>query len=322
MTRLVIVGAGAIGGAVAARLAEADVDVTVVARGPHAAAIASDGLVLAEPTRTVTISVPVARSVGEAAIDASTIVVLAVKSQDTALVLEELVRCAPAETPVACFQNGVINERVVAARFPRTYGVVVMMPAAHLEAGRVEAYASPIPGLFDVGLADGGVDDVARELAGILGRGGFDARAVPNVMRWKYTKLLMNVGNAVEAMCGLDDAGIELVGRARSEAIECFQAAAIDFASSAQEKERRADLLQVGVIDGSGRGGGSSWQSLARGLGSIEADALNGEVVRVGAPVDLPTPVNALVLRRATVAAADRVPPGSIPAADLLAYLS
>lgn len=322
MTRLVIVGAGAIGGAVAARLGEAAVDVTVVARGAHAAAMERNGLVLAEPTRTVTISVPVVRSVAEAAIDASTIVALAVKSQDTAPVLDELVRCAPAETPVACFQNGVINERVVATRFPRTYGVVVMMPAAHLEPGRVEAYASPIPGLFDVGLADGRIDEVARELAEILSRGGFDARAVPNVMRWKYTKLLMNVGNAVEAMCALDDAGIELVGRARAEAIECLRAAAIDFASNAEERERRADLLQVGVINGSGRGGGSSWQSLARGLGSIEADALNGEIVRIGAMVNLPTPVNALLLQRAIAAAADHAPPGSIPAADLLAALT
>ena len=137
---------------------------------------------------------PVVRSVAHAAIDASTIVALAIKSQDRDAVLDELVECAPVDTPVACFQNGVANERVVAERFSRTYGVVVMMPAAHLEPGRVEAYVSPIPGLFDIGLATGEVDDIARDLAATLRLGGFDARAVPNVMRWKYTKLLMNVG--------------------------------------------------------------------------------------------------------------------------------
>ncbi|MEP6625880.1 MAG: 2-dehydropantoate 2-reductase N-terminal domain-containing protein, partial [Acidimicrobiia bacterium] len=273
MTRLVIVGAGAIGGAVAARLVEAGVDVTVVARGAHADAIERAGLVLAEPDRVVTVPVPVVRTVAELRIDASTVVALAVKSQDTGPVLDDLARVAPPATPVACFQNGVANERAVAERFSQTYGVVVMMPAAHLEPGRVEAYASPIPGLFDIGLASGAVDDTARDLALVLGQGGFHARAVPNVMRWKYTKLLMNVGNAVEAMCGLDDAAIELVDRARTEAVAAFRSAGIDFASREEERARRGDLLQVGEIDGSGRGGGSSWQSLARGLGTIEADA-------------------------------------------------
>lgn len=322
MTRLVIIGAGAVGGVVGARLAEAGVDVTLVARGAHAAAMEHDGLILAEPTRTVRIPVPVVRTVAAARIDAFTVVAIAVKSQDIGAVLGELQDCAPPQTPIACFQNGVINERVLGADFPRTYGVVVMMPAAHLEPGRVEAYASPIPGLFDVGLASGAVDDVARDLAGTLCLGGFDARAVPDVMRWKYTKLLMNLGNAVQAMCVLDDAAIELVGRARDEGLACLRAAGIDFASSVEEQERRGDLLQVGTINGTDRAGGSSWQSMARGLGSIESDALNGEIARIGATVGVPAPVNALLLRRALQAAADRLPPASISAADLLAELA
>ncbi|MFD4562753.1 hypothetical protein ACFWP5_52095, partial [Streptomyces sp. NPDC058469] len=35
--------------------------------------------------------------------------------------------------------------------------------------------------------------------------------------------------------------------------------------------------------DGTPRGGGSSWQSLNRGTGTIEADYLNGEIARLGA---------------------------------------
>ena len=170
-----------------------------------------------------------------------------------------------------------------------------------------------------MGLASGGVDDTARHLVDALGRGGFDARAIPDVMRWKYTKLLMNVGNAVEAMCAIDDDAIELVMRARAEAVACFAAAGIEHASSDEERERRGDLLQVGTIAGAPRGGGSSWQSLARGLGSIEADALNGEIVRIGAAAGVPTPVNALLVERASAVAGARRPPGSVRAAELLA---
>jgi len=319
VSRIVIVGAGAIGGAVGARLLEAGADVTLVARGAHAAAIAAGGLTLVEPEREVVLRVPVVTSVADAGIDTQTLVVLGVKTQDTPPVLAELAGAAPASTPVFCFQNGVANERSVAEVFPATYGVVVMMPAAHLEPGVVEAYASPIPGLFDIGLAAGGVDATSEELVAVLARAGFDARAVPDVMRWKYTKLLMNLGNAVEAICARDaDAG-ELVARARREARDVFAAAGIPYASKEEEATRRGDLLQVREIHGAHRGGGSSWQSIARGLGSIEADALNGEIVRVGASVGTATPVNAVILDRALAAAAARVAPNSVPARELLA---
>jgi len=321
MRRIVVIGAGAIGGAVGARLFEAGVDVTLVARGAHAETIASDGLTLVEPDREITLPVPVVTSVADAGIDATSVVALAVKTQDTPPLLAELAAVAPPTTAVACFQNGVANERLVTEIFPNTYGVVVMMPAAHLEPGRVEAYASPIPGLFDVGLAAGGIDAVARAVAADLARAGFDTRAVADVMRWKYTKLLMNLGNAVEAICVRDaDAG-ELVRRARAEARVTFDTVGIRFASAEEEAARRGDLLQVREIHGAHRGGGSSWQSIARGLGTIEADAFNGEVVRVGAAHGVATPVNTVIRDRAVVAAAARIAPNSIPAAELLAAL-
>jgi 2-dehydropantoate 2-reductase len=321
MARFVIVGAGAIGGVVGARLFEAGTDVTLVARGEHGRAIAESGLTLVEPDRTVTVRVPVVASVGGAGIGSGDLVVLAVKSQDTPTVLTELAGCAPPSTPVCCFQNGVANERVVAARFDAVYGVVVMMPASHLEPGRVVAFSALVPGLFDIGLATGEVDDTASAAAAALGGAGFDARTVPAVMRWKYTKLLMNLGNAVDAICPADDDAIRLVVRARDEATACFDAAGIDYASGEEERERRGDLLRPREIAGTPRGGGSSWQSLTRGLGSIEADAFNGEVVRVGAAVGVPTPVNSLLSARAQAAAAARIAPRSIPAADLLAAL-
>jgi 2-dehydropantoate 2-reductase len=319
VSRIVVVGAGAIGGAVGARLFEAGVDVTLVARGAHADAIATRGLTLIEPDREVTLPVPVVTTVLDAAVDDTTLVALAVKTQDTPPLLDALAAAGPAG--VACFQNGVANERMVRAVVPNTYGVVVMMPAAHLEPGRVEAYAAPIPGLFDVGLAAGGTDAIAAGLVADLGGAGFDARAVPDVMRWKYTKLLMNLGNAIEAICVRDaDAGT-LVRRARAEARSTFDAVGIDYATADEERARRGDLLQAREIHGAHRGGGSSWQSIARGLGTIEADAFNGEIVRVGAEHGIPTPVNAVIRDRAVVAATARIAPNSIPASELLAEL-
>ena len=79
--------------------------------------------------------------------------------------------------------------------------------------------------------------------------------------------------------------------------------------------------MEVVDIPGLQRGGGSSWQSLVRGTGSIEADYLNGEVCLLGRLHGVPTPVNALLQRRANAAAAAGLEPGSTTEAELLAEL-
>lgn len=319
--RIVIVGAGAVGGVLAARLVEAGTDVVAVARGEHAAVILRDGLTYRDPDRTFTVAVPVVERVADAQLDSDDVVLLCVKSQHTAGLVAELRADAPPDLPVVCFQNGVVNERVVGAAFPEVHGAVVMMPAMHLVPGEVVANSAPIPGLFDIGRADGGVDTVDRDLAAALAAAGFDARAVPDVMRWKHTKLLMSTGNAVEALCVPDAHAMELAVRARTEALAVFAAAGVDFASTEEEAERRGSSLTIRPVPGIDRRGSSTWQSLARGLGSVEVDAFNGEVARLGAAHGVPTPVNDLLLERALATAAAGEPPASIPAADLLADL-
>lgn len=315
--RVVIVGAGAVGGVVGGRLAEAGTDVALVARGAHGAAMRDGGLTVVDPEREFTVRVPVFERIAAVGLGADDVVCLAVKSQDTVAVLDELV-AAGVEVPVACFQNGVENERAALRRLPVVLGVCVMLPAAHLTPGRVEAYAWPIPGLFDVGRYPEGSDPSADALVEALNSAGFDARAVAEVMRWKYTKLLMNLGNSVEAMCPRDRDAATLAARARDEGRACLDVAGIAYASADEERERRGDRLRVGVIDGRSRGGGSSWQSLARGTGAIESDYLNGEVVLLGRLHRVPTPVNELLAREARAAAIARTPPGTISALELL----
>jgi len=98
-------------------------------------------------------------------------------------------------------------------------------------------------------------------------------------------------------------------------------AVGIDCASAEEDAERRGDLLRMRPIEGERRGGGSSWQSLARGTGTIEADLLNGEIVLLGRLHDVPTPVNALLQQVANELARAKAPPGSLTVADLEARL-
>lgn len=325
--RYVVVGAGAVGGTVGGRLYDAGHDVVLVARGAHAAAMREHGLRLAMPDRVLTVRAPVATSIGEVTLGENDVVLLATKSQDTAGALEALV-AARGDVPVVCVQNGVANERLASELFARVYGVVVMLPAVLLEPGRIDAQGQPFSGLLDIGRVPDGVDDLAVRVASDLATSGFVSRPVPDIMRWKYAKLLRNLGNAVEALCrpkdGADDdadleAALDLDRRLREEAEACFTAAGIAWVSDEEWREHRREQVEYAPVEGRSRAGGSTWQSLARGNASIEVDYLNGEITELGRRCDVPTPVNAALQRIATRAVAAGAGPGSMTPSQLRA---
>ena len=134
-------------------------------------------------------------------------------------------------------------------------------------------------------------------------------------MRWKYSKLLSNLGNAVQAACGLEAAAGALHARARDEALACYRAAGIEWTGEAEVSERRKSMSPLGTIAGARRAGGSSWQSLARGAGSIESDYLNGEIVLLGRLHGVPTPVNAALQRIGERMAREGLAAGSLSVA-------
>ena len=86
----------------------------------------------------------------------------------------------------------------------------------------------------------------------------------------------------------------------------------LDYATGEEDKVRRGDLMRSVPIGGQDRGGGSTWQSLARG-GAVEADYLNGEIVLLGRLHGVPTPVNELLQRRRNAAARDKATTGERP---------
>jgi 2-dehydropantoate 2-reductase len=178
-----------------------------------------------------------------------------------------------------------------------------------------------VPGILDLGRFPGGLDDTAQELAAGLRDAGFHSQPRPDIMRWKYAKLLMNLANAVEALCGRDDlAGLDAAAqRLRAEGETVLRAAGIDFVSVAEDAARRRDILRLRPVAGQERAGGSSWQSLARGTGTVEADYLNGEIVLLGRLHGVPTPVNETARRLVLQAAAAKLAPGSMTPAEFLA---
>ena len=92
--RIVVFGAGAVGGVIGGRLFQHagghGHDVTLVARGAHYEAIRERGLTINDPDGSVTLRVPVVDHIDAVALEAGDVVILAMKSQDTADALQAL----------------------------------------------------------------------------------------------------------------------------------------------------------------------------------------------------------------------------------------
>ncbi len=318
--RFVVIGAGAVGGTIAGRLHQSGADTVLVARGANLTALASQGLTLQSPTSNDQIPVPVS-ALEDLTWSDHDVVVLAVKGQDSDVLLTQIAQLAPLSIAVVCAQNGVDNERQVLRRFEHTYGMCVLCPSAYLEPGVVQVYSSPNAGVFDLGRWPNGTDATSDAIAEAFDRATLRALSRPDIQTMKYGKLMSNLMNAVEALCA-PGTGRTLGRLVRDEAIAVLSAHGIDVAAGEAAITERHTLVNYQGIDGADRGGGSSWQSLARQTGSIETDFLNGEITLLGRLVGLPTPANALLQLAARDASARGLAPGSVSEDDLLARIA
>lgn len=326
--RYIIIGAGAVGGAIGGRLAQSGREVVLVARGAHLAALREGGLRLRVPEGELTYRLPAVEGPARlGALRADDVLVLAVKTQDTEAALAAWGPApvagggtAAGRLPLLCAQNGVEGQRLALRRFRHVYGVCVWLPAAHVEPGVVSAAGTPLTGMLHLGRHPHGTDGTLRRIAADLEAAHFGAPVVPDVSRWQYAKLLANLANAIEAVSGPleSEAARALYDRVRAEGEAVLAAAGIAHASATEQKETRGDRITLVPLPGGPRGGGSSWQSLVRGTGTIEADHLNGEIVLLGRLHGVPTPLNELLQHLANTFAREHRAAGSLPVAELV----
>ena len=317
----VVFGAGAIGAVVGGRLSQAGCEVTLIARGAHLEALQERGLRLESPDGSETTHLSAVGGPDQVDWRTNPVVLMAVKSHQSLGALSALAAAAPPETPIVCLQNGIANEPAALRRFPNVYGVSVACPASHVEPGVVQAWSTPVTGLLDIGCYPTGTDSLSERVAADFRAASFSSYPDEAIGRWKNRKLLTNLGNAVEAVCGPQERLGPLGELLLAEGEAVLSAAGLEAASAQEDKDRRADLLQLGVIGGQTRPGGSSWQSLRRGTGDIETDYLNGEIVFLGRMHGVATPANAMLQQLARELAITRTAPGSIPVSTILERL-
>lgn len=336
--RYVIVGAGAIGGVVAARLAQHSSNPPLlIARGDHGDAILAAGLRIRSPEDDTSIRLSLASSPAGVHLQVDDVLVFATKTQSVEQALREwadqpvhdgtdVVGVAGAILPAFTALNGVESERIALRYFARVFAVCVWLPGVHLTPGEVVVRIAPSSGTFIVGRYAATATDADRELLGVFRAdwegSTFRVFLADDVMRWKHRKLLANLGNALQALLGPSVDADELHGRLEAEAVRVYEAAGLSWPSDADEEKWRGDAFDVRPVPGlDGELGGSSWQSIQRGSGSIESDYLNGEVVLMARLQGTDAPLNAEVQRLARQAAASGASAGSMTVEQLGAAL-
>lgn len=305
--RIAVIGAGALGLTFASLLCRAGHEVTVVARGASLAVIQADGIRLSGGFGDV-----VARpQVVERLVEQPELTLLCTKAHDARAALAAQAAVIDG-APVIVVQNGLDGVDQARGLLPRSdcYGALSLI-AANYSAPGVVRITTAAPTYL--GRGDAGPDAASKRFATILSS-AVPVTAIPNFRGAQWTKLVVNMLNALPAITGLSVQEVvaeaplrRLLTQSMRETVRVGLARGVRFGTLQGLDNRQlrwfARLpLSLGQVlpllmrarMGSVRNLGSTLQSLVRGQ-LTEIDFLNGAVVREAYLAGMPAPVNRLL---------------------------
>jgi len=209
--KVCVVGAGAIGGYMAVRIAKAGHDVSVIARGPHLAAIRSHGLKLVEADQEfVATNLSATDNICE--LGPQDIVLLALKAHQIEAVVGDLSVLLGPKTVLVTLQNGIpwwyfqrlespYSGRVVKTVDPngvlfnnidpdRIIGCIAYPAATVSEPGVIKHVEG---NRFPVGELDGSESDRVNQVSALFTEAGFKARVLTDIRSEIWLKLWGNL---------------------------------------------------------------------------------------------------------------------------------
>ncbi|MQY17250.1 2-dehydropantoate 2-reductase [Nocardia macrotermitis] len=330
--RVTVLGAGSIGIFVGGKLAAAGADVTFVGRPRLLDEISANGLRLTDldggDDRVAADAFAVAAEPTSAA--TADLVLITVKSAQTAVSAEQLVGRVRADAVVLSLQNGIGNDTVIEEILPSCVVLagMVMFNVVHRDLGA-----------FHRGTAGGLAvsDDPALDrFAPLFARAGLPLDRHADLLPVQWAKLLLNLNNPINALSGLP-LRTELGQRDFRRALALAQTEALAVMDRAQIRPARLTLLsprlmvrlltapdllfsrlagRVVAVDPQARSSMADDLALGR---RTEIAWLSGEIVSLGRMVGVSTPVNARLVD--LIGVAERGDPRRWGGAELLAEL-
>ncbi len=306
--RVCVVGAGAIGGFMGAKLAHAGEDVTLIARGPHLEAIRDHGLklIMEDGAELVATNCKATDEFEEAG--GQDLVILALKAHQVAAVAADMRWLLGDDTVIVTVQNGIpwwyfqkhggeLDGRRLESVDPD--GLI----EANLEADRIigsipyPAAEKTEPGVirhvegnrFPVGELDGSDSDRVKAISAAFTSAGFKSRVLSDIRAQIWLKAWGNLSfNPISAITGATLVEIcqfpetrELSANMMKEAQQIAEKLGIAFRHTIEQ--RIAGAEKVGAHKT------SMLQDVEAGR-SIELEALVGSVMELGRLTNTPTP--------------------------------
>jgi 2-dehydropantoate 2-reductase len=277
--RVLVLGAGAVGGYFGGRLTEAGRDVTFLVRGPRAAALAEHGLRVASPLGDFQVPVNVATSdrVG----GPYDLVLLTAKHYDLDAAIDAIRPGVGPNTAVLPLLNGLVHlDRLDAAFGPEhVLGGVAYVGAGLLPDGSIRHW-NRLSGIA-FGERSGDVSERARAIEALFAGSPVSAPANDNILQEMWEKFVM-----ISAMAGMNclmrgnvgeivatDGGAALMKEALAECRAVAEAAGYPPRREARERVE-AMVTEPGSVNSA-----SMRQDLDAGR-RTEADAILGEMLR------------------------------------------
>jgi 2-dehydropantoate 2-reductase len=303
--RIGVIGAGAIGGAIAALLARDGYEVEVTARGENLRAIRADGIRLTGGWGNFTAVV----AASETLTRAPALAIVAVKAQDARAAILANAKLVNG-IPVVVVQNGLEGVAGTTSLLPRSdvVGALAMYATSLIEPGHIDITTT---GTTYIG---GGDDLPARYAVSILGE-VMPTELTGNFAGAQWTKLLVNQVNALPAITGWSVQEVignpalrRILTRSMRENVGIGLAAGVRFAPLQGLTGARLRLFLAAPVPlaeslpklmarrmGAVPNPGSTLQSIRRGS-KTEIDYLNGAVVAAASRLGREAPVNAAIV--------------------------
>ena len=306
-------GAGAIGGLLAVRLATSGHDVSVLARGEHLAVIATSGLTLVEPDGSALVARGLRASDDLAQLGTQDLVVLALKAHQVVEVAERLPQLYHDDTVVLPLQNGIpwwffqkfggpFDGRRITALDPegvlernipvdRIVGAIAY-PAAERDAPGVIRLVEG--DRFPIGELDGERSERAQAISHLLGVAGFKSRVLSDIRAHLWVKAWGNMAfNPISALTGTTLAQIcrypatrALARRIMLEAADVATALGLELRVSVEQRIEGAEKV--------GEHKTSMLQDVEAGR-ALEIDPLVGTFVELGELTGTPMPATSAI---------------------------
>jgi len=312
--RIVIAGAGGVGGLLAGLLARAGAEVGLLARGDHAEAIRRDGLRIASPLGEF--AVPVAAvSDDPAALGPADAVLVAVKAWQVGALAPALAPIVAAGGFAVPFQNGVEAAGKLAAALgeARVAGGLVSVLSWIDGPGAIRHVGGPPRIRMGERGARASAPSARLEALAVVLRGaGAEVEVVPDVERASWEKLLLiEPWGAVSAAARAPIGVVRTVPESRALLVACMEE--VTALARARGVALPADAIARALvtIDGAPP---EATASMQRDLGAGRPSELEdqvGSVVRLARESDVPAPIHGAI--HALLLPQERAARGSIP---------